>query len=112
MAKMRTMGVSLNPDEIEKMKILMVGDRRSVSWLIREAIVMYLAARADDLVRYAAMQNIELGAAEHYVGHPASLSTHPFSSAQNTTGHPTPTRSSDSTSTHTEDNKGLTGEKE
>jgi hypothetical protein len=37
--KMTSTGISLDQDEI---RVLMRGDRRSLSWLVREAVQMYL----------------------------------------------------------------------
>jgi predicted transcriptional regulator len=51
-AKMVTMGMSLDPDEMDRMRILMRMDRRSLSWLVREAVQFYLRARAQDIAKY------------------------------------------------------------
>lgn len=48
------MGISLDADEIEKMRVLMRADRRSLSWLIREAVQLYLQSRAEDVAKYSA----------------------------------------------------------
>ena len=53
-AKMRSMGISLDPDEMDRMKILMRVDRRSLSWLVREAVQKYLKEREADIQRYSA----------------------------------------------------------
>jgi len=52
-AKMKSMGISLDPDEMDRMRILMRGDRRSLSWLVREAVLFYLRAREEDITKYA-----------------------------------------------------------
>jgi predicted transcriptional regulator len=56
---MTSTGISLEPEEMAKLRILMRGDRRSLGWLAREAIALYLQTRADDVARYSAQWDMQ-----------------------------------------------------
>lgn len=64
--KMTSTGISLGESEMEKIRILMRGDRRSLSWLVREAVQMYLQTRAEDIAKYIAQFAV------HQPGHQAT----------------------------------------
>jgi predicted transcriptional regulator len=53
--KMTSTGISLDQDEMDRIRVLMRGDRRSLSWLVREAVQMYLRTREADIARYSEM---------------------------------------------------------
>jgi predicted transcriptional regulator len=57
--KMTSTGISLDQDEMDKIRVLMRGDRRSLSWLVREAVQMYLRMRQADLAKYAEQFKVE-----------------------------------------------------
>src|ERR1700756_653562 len=57
--RMKSLGVSLDEGELRRLRILAAGDRRSISWLLREAVQDYLKKRKDDVQRSAVQQAME-----------------------------------------------------
>ena len=58
-SRMKSLGVSLDEVELRRLRILALGDRRSISWLLRDAVQDYLKKRKDDVLRYAVQQAME-----------------------------------------------------
>lgn len=56
---MKSLGISLEDSELKELRILAVGDRRSISWLLRAAVKEYLKTRKDDVHRYSVKQAME-----------------------------------------------------
>lgn len=42
-------GIKIDPDQREKLEILMAADRRSLGFLVRDAIAMYLDSRRNEI---------------------------------------------------------------
>ncbi len=59
--KLTSTGISLDQDEMDRIRVLMRGDRRSLSWLVREAVQMYLRTREADIARYTELFAAEQG---------------------------------------------------
>lgn len=57
--RMRSLGVSLDESELRDLRILAAGDRRSISWLLRDAVQDYLSKRKDDVRSYTAKRVME-----------------------------------------------------
>ena|ERR1700693_133872 len=52
--RMISTGVQLPQEDLDKIRILMRGDRRPLGWIVREAVAMYLSSRSADISTYAA----------------------------------------------------------
>lgn len=58
--RMKSLGVSLDESELTELRILAAGDRRSISWLLREAAQDYLKKRKDDVRRFTVQRTMEI----------------------------------------------------
>jgi hypothetical protein len=79
--KMTSTGISLDQTEMDRIRVLMRGDRRSLSWLVREAVQMYLRTRETDISRY--IELFKLHQTQQPAQGQAHIATSPDTSSNN-----------------------------